>query len=160
VLWDGGLSLGGGLHKGPCRRSASGGGPRLSGRPLPPCRSALPLLRPQPTKPPPLPHQVIHADLKARNVLLKSDGSQGRGLVAKVADFGLSVRMDQQATHVSEFQVRQGQAAGQGRHQARNRSAPRLAGGGALLQTRPGRGSCAHAPERRGPWTASPPLRR
>lgn len=47
---------------------------------------------------------VIHSDLKPRNVLLKSDGSQGRGLVAKVADFGLSVTIEQHMTHVSQFQ--------------------------------------------------------
>ncbi|KAI8472513.1 MAG: kinase-like domain-containing protein [Monoraphidium minutum] len=48
--------------------------------------------------------QIIHSDLKARNVLLKSDGGDGRGLVAKVADFGLAVRIDNLGTHVSEFQ--------------------------------------------------------
>jgi serine/threonine protein kinase len=49
--------------------------------------------------------QVVHADLKARNILLKSDGGEGRGVVAKVADFGLAVRIDAAggATHVSEF---------------------------------------------------------
>jgi serine/threonine protein kinase len=31
---------------------------------------------------------IIHGDLKARNILLKSSGSHGRGFVAKVADFG------------------------------------------------------------------------
>jgi serine/threonine protein kinase len=50
--------------------------------------------------------QVIHSDLKVRNVLLKSDGSSERGCVAKVADFGLAVKMDTQDTHVSAFQVR------------------------------------------------------
>lgn len=48
---------------------------------------------------------MIHSDLKARNVLLKRDGASGHGVVAKVADFGLSVRLDAAATHVSEFQV-------------------------------------------------------
>jgi serine/threonine protein kinase len=47
---------------------------------------------------------VIHSDLKVRNVLLKSDGSDGRGVVAKVADFGLAVRIESQDTHVSAFQ--------------------------------------------------------
>eukprot|EP00878_Enallax_costatus_P009888 GHUV01010325.1.p1 GENE.GHUV01010325.1~~GHUV01010325.1.p1 ORF type:complete len:322 (+),score=102.52 GHUV01010325.1:98-1063(+) len=48
--------------------------------------------------------QVIHSDLKVRNVLLKSDAS-GRGCVAKVADFGLAVRLDSLVdTHVSAFQ--------------------------------------------------------
>lgn len=48
-------------------------------------------------------HQVIHSDLKARNVLLKTDARSGRGAVAKVADFGLAVRIDVFSTHVSEF---------------------------------------------------------
>ncbi len=43
--------------------------------------------------------------MKARNVLLKTDGRSGRGAVAKVADFGLAVRIDHGATHVSGFQV-------------------------------------------------------
>lgn len=33
--------------------------------------------------------------------MLKSSGSEGRGVVAKVADFGLSVRMDHMETHMS-----------------------------------------------------------
>ncbi|KAF8060038.1 serine/threonine-protein kinase [Scenedesmus sp. PABB004] len=49
-------------------------------------------------------NQVIHSDLKVRNVLLKSDGSSERGCVAKVADFGLAVRMENADTHVSAFQ--------------------------------------------------------
>eukprot|EP00775_Hariotina_reticulata_P009645 gene9645-9805_t len=49
-------------------------------------------------------HQVIHSDLKVRNVLLKSDGSSDRGCIAKVADFGLAVKMDSHDTHVSAFQ--------------------------------------------------------
>ncbi|KAG2437309.1 hypothetical protein HXX76_005966 [Chlamydomonas incerta] len=46
---------------------------------------------------------VLHADLKARNVLLKSTGGgeSGRGLMAKVADFGLSTRMERTETHLS-----------------------------------------------------------
>jgi hypothetical protein len=48
--------------------------------------------------------QVLHSDLKVRNVLLKSDAS-ARGCIAKVADFGLAVRMDCMDTHVSAFQV-------------------------------------------------------
>jgi serine/threonine protein kinase len=51
--------------------------------------------------------QVIHSDLKVRNVLLKSDGSSERGCIAKVADFGLAVKMDHHDTHVSAFQVGQ-----------------------------------------------------
>jgi hypothetical protein len=45
--------------------------------------------------------------LQARNILLKSSGGDGRKFVAKVADFGLSMRIDPAATHVSNvFQVR------------------------------------------------------
>jgi serine/threonine protein kinase len=49
---------------------------------------------------------VLHSDLKVRNVLLKSDGSSERGCVAKVADFGLAVKLELNHTHVSAFQVR------------------------------------------------------
>lgn len=49
-------------------------------------------------------HQVLHSDLKVRNVLLKSDASP-RGCIAKVADFGLAVKMDCMDTHISAFQV-------------------------------------------------------
>jgi serine/threonine protein kinase len=51
---------------------------------------------------------VLHSDLKVRNVLLKSDGSSERGCVAKVADFGLAVKLEMNHTHVSAFQVRPG----------------------------------------------------
>ncbi|GLI65794.1 hypothetical protein VaNZ11_009414 [Volvox africanus] len=44
---------------------------------------------------------VLHSDLKARNIMLKSSGTEGRGVVAKVADFGLSTRMEHQETHLS-----------------------------------------------------------
>ncbi|KAJ9511825.1 hypothetical protein QJQ45_004378 [Haematococcus lacustris] len=43
---------------------------------------------------------VLHADLKARNVMLKS-GGEGRTVVAKVADFGLSLKMEHMETHIS-----------------------------------------------------------
>jgi hypothetical protein len=48
------------------------------------------------------------AVLQARNILLKSSGgAEGRPFVAKVADFGLSMRIDPNATHVSNvYQVR------------------------------------------------------
>lgn len=44
---------------------------------------------------------------QARNILLKSSGgADGRPFVAKVADFGLSMRIDPAATHVSNvYQV-------------------------------------------------------
>lgn len=51
---------------------------------------------------------ILHSDLKARNVLLKSGGGAGsaRDFVAKVADFGLSIKMEAEQTHVSEvYQV-------------------------------------------------------
>lgn len=38
-------------------------------------------------------HNVLHSDLKAANVMLKSGGGDGRGVVAKVADFGMSIRL-------------------------------------------------------------------
>ena len=44
---------------------------------------------------------VLHSDLKARNVMLKSATGPGRGVVAKVCDFGLSVHLDGGQTHVS-----------------------------------------------------------
>ncbi|GIL91280.1 hypothetical protein Vretifemale_18849, partial [Volvox reticuliferus] len=44
---------------------------------------------------------VVHADLKPRNVLLKGSTTDPRGFMAKVADFGLSMRLDPQETHVS-----------------------------------------------------------
>eukprot|EP00775_Hariotina_reticulata_P010053 gene10053-10209_t len=47
---------------------------------------------------------IIHSDLKARNILLKSSGgADRRHFVAKVADFGLSMRIDPEATHVSNI---------------------------------------------------------
>jgi serine/threonine protein kinase len=46
---------------------------------------------------------IVHGDLKAANVMLKSGGADGRGATAKVVDFGLSVRMDSAATHVSSM---------------------------------------------------------
>lgn len=50
---------------------------------------------------------MLHGDLKTVNVLLKSAGGEGRGFVAKVADFGLSVQIDKAQTHMSNvFQVR------------------------------------------------------
>lgn len=44
---------------------------------------------------------VLHSDLKARNVMLATGGTDGRGCVAKVADFGLSLKMDHMETHIS-----------------------------------------------------------
>ncbi|KAI8471115.1 MAG: kinase-like domain-containing protein [Monoraphidium minutum] len=44
---------------------------------------------------------IIHSDLKARNILLKSAPAESRGFVAKVADFGLSMEINPQDTHIS-----------------------------------------------------------
>jgi len=43
---------------------------------------------------------VLHSDLKSRNIMLKSAG-EPRAIIAKVADFGLSVKMDHMETHMS-----------------------------------------------------------
>lgn len=52
-------------------------------------------------------HNILHADLKARNVLLRSDLHDPRGFSAKVADFGLSLTISPESTHISNaFQVR------------------------------------------------------
>ncbi|GBF88370.1 hypothetical protein Rsub_01082 [Raphidocelis subcapitata] len=48
-------------------------------------------------------NSIVHADLKARNVLLKSTGTNPRGWTAKVGDFGLSIRIDPGATHISDL---------------------------------------------------------
>lgn len=41
-----------------------------------------------------------------RNIMLKSAGAEGRGVTSKVADFGLSAKMDNTETHMSNvFQV-------------------------------------------------------
>ena len=42
---------------------------------------------------------ALHA--QAANVMLKGSGAPGRGFVAKVADFGLSVQIDRLQTHMS-----------------------------------------------------------
>jgi len=46
--------------------------------------------------------EVLHADLKPNNVLLKEVGN---GIVAKLTDFGLSVQMTCSQTHVSQHQT-------------------------------------------------------
>ncbi len=42
-------------------------------------------------------------DLKASNIMIRSSGTAGRGIVAKVADFGLSVSLDSMQTHMSSM---------------------------------------------------------
>ncbi|GAX78317.1 hypothetical protein CEUSTIGMA_g5759.t1 [Chlamydomonas eustigma] len=46
---------------------------------------------------------ILHSDLKALNVLLQSSSEDPRGVTAKIADFGLSVKMNQLETHVSNM---------------------------------------------------------
>ena len=46
-------------------------------------------------------NNICHNDLKANNVMFKSEGNDGRGVRAKVVDFGLSVKLDHMATHMS-----------------------------------------------------------
>ncbi|KAF5837643.1 kinase-like domain-containing protein [Dunaliella salina] len=48
-------------------------------------------------------NNVLHLDLKTRNVLLASSGAEGKGVTCKVSDFGLSVCMDSSETHVSSL---------------------------------------------------------
>ncbi len=45
---------------------------------------------------------IIHADLKASNVLLQTSSDRAIGLTAKICDFGLAItKMDSSETHVS-----------------------------------------------------------
>ncbi|GAX79342.1 hypothetical protein CEUSTIGMA_g6784.t1 [Chlamydomonas eustigma] len=46
---------------------------------------------------------IVHSDLKPRNVLLMSSSKDSRGIVAKVSDFGLSFKMEGMKTHTSNF---------------------------------------------------------
>jgi serine/threonine protein kinase len=46
---------------------------------------------------------ILHGDLKAQNVLLRSAGGEPSGVIPKLADFGLSVKLDGQETHVSSL---------------------------------------------------------
>lgn len=43
-----------------------------------------------------------HACSKARNVMLSTGSTDGRGIVGKVGDFGLSLKMDVNETHISQ----------------------------------------------------------
>ncbi|KAG1661978.1 hypothetical protein FOA52_007150 [Chlamydomonas sp. UWO 241] len=44
---------------------------------------------------------IVHGDLKTRNVLLRSELSTPSGFVPKIADFGLSITLQSEQTHVS-----------------------------------------------------------
>ena len=46
--------------------------------------------------------RIIHGDLKTGNVLLKGDGSDPRGFICKVGDFGLS-RFLAEDSHIETF---------------------------------------------------------
>lgn len=47
---------------------------------------------------------IIHGDLKPSNVLLKRTDKSRSGFIAKIADFGLSLKMHGSQTHVSNVQ--------------------------------------------------------
>lgn len=47
---------------------------------------------------------IVHGDIKPANILLKTDKSSPAGLVAKLSDFGLSLIMAPDRTHVSNYQ--------------------------------------------------------
>ncbi len=42
------------------------------------------------------------AHSQVQNILLRSNASEGRCVTVKIADFGLSLKMDKQDTHVSK----------------------------------------------------------
>ncbi|GIM05613.1 hypothetical protein Vretimale_10074, partial [Volvox reticuliferus] len=49
--------------------------------------------------------RIIHGDLNPNNVLLKRDSREPSGLVVKVADFGLSVMLPKNRSHLSNLRV-------------------------------------------------------
>ncbi|KXZ48633.1 hypothetical protein GPECTOR_26g536 [Gonium pectorale] len=46
---------------------------------------------------------IIHGDLNPNNVLLKRDPSRKYGAICKIADFGLSIRMNADQSHISNM---------------------------------------------------------
>ncbi|GAX73029.1 hypothetical protein CEUSTIGMA_g481.t1 [Chlamydomonas eustigma] len=44
---------------------------------------------------------IVHADIKARNVLMMRSPKEHRGVISKVSDFGLSFKLEVMETHVS-----------------------------------------------------------
>ena len=46
---------------------------------------------------------IIHGDLKPENVLVKSDHLRQHGFITKITDFGLSMKLEQDKTHISNF---------------------------------------------------------
>lgn len=51
---------------------------------------------------------IMHLDLKARNIMLKSDGTDRRGFIAKVADFGLASKLPDEGSAAHESGMFQG----------------------------------------------------
>ncbi|GLC64023.1 hypothetical protein PLESTF_000110100 [Pleodorina starrii] len=49
--------------------------------------------------------RIIHGDLNPNNVLLKRDDSEPAGYIVKVGDFGLSVMLPQNRTHLSNLRM-------------------------------------------------------
>jgi serine/threonine protein kinase len=86
---------------------------------------------------------VLHGDLKAANVLLASNSSAPFGLVAKVADFGLSRMLRFGQTHRSTRTV--GTVSHPGRAGA-DAGVAGCAGWQAAVRRRPGFSSGSHAP--------------
>ena len=47
--------------------------------------------------------KIIHGDLKPHNILLKSINNDERGYIGKIADFGLSIKLEQEISHLSNI---------------------------------------------------------
>lgn len=48
-------------------------------------------------------HNIVHADVKARNVLLLRSAREPKGVIAKMSDFGLSLKIDDDNTHIADI---------------------------------------------------------